>query len=140
MNFSLFISKLILHKRSLIQLLILKIYEKFNKYILNRTFRPEYEILIDYYLSKTENKGLDHISIIEFGVASGKSLKYLENIKLKFEKKYKLEIKIFGFDTFEGMPKSSNKYDQLYDWKEGDYFSNYDYVNSSLKYSFNKFL
>lgn len=135
MNFSLFVSKIILHKKSLIQLFVLKLYEKLNKYIFNRTFRPEYEIIIDHYLSKVENKNLDHISIIEFGVASGKSLKYLESIKSKVEKKYKLRIKIFGFDTFEGMPKSSNKYDQLYDWKEGDYYSSYDDVNSSLKYT-----
>ena len=135
MNLSLFLSKLILHKRSFIQLSFLKLYEKLNKYIFKRTFRPEYEILLDHYLSKTENKNLDHISIIEFGVASGKSLKYLENIKSKFEKKYKLKIKIFGFDTFEGMPKSRNKYDQLYDWKEGDYYSSYNDVNSSLKYT-----
>ena len=59
----------------------------------------------------------------------------MENIKSKFEKKYKLEIKIFGFDTFEGMPKSRNKYDQLYDWNEGDYYSRYNDVNSSLKYT-----
>ena len=107
MNLSLFLSKLILHKRSFVQLSFLKLYEKLNKYIFKRTFRPEYEILIDHYLSKKENKNLDHISIIEFGVASGKSLKYLENIKSKFEKKYKLKIKIFGFDTFE-VSKSNN--------------------------------
>ena len=88
MNFSLFVSKIILHKRSLTQLFILKLYEKINKNIFKRTFRPEYEILIDYYLSKIENRNLDHISIIEFGVASGKSLQYLESIKSKFEKKY----------------------------------------------------
>ena len=33
------------------------------------------------------------------------------------------------------MPKSRNKYDQLYDWKEGDYYSSYNDVNSSLKYT-----
>ncbi len=135
MNFNLLFSKVILHKRNLFQLLAYKLSEKFNNYIFNRTFRPEYEILIDYHLSKEENKNLDHISIIEFGVASGKSLKYIEALKPKFEKKYQLKINIFGFDTFEGMPKSQNKHDQLYDWKEGDYSSNYENVKTSLNYS-----
>lgn len=133
MNFSLFCSKLILHKKSFLQLIALKLFELYNKFILKKTFRPEYEILIDYYLSKEENKNLDHISIIEFGVASGNSLKYLEDLKIKFEKRYNVEIRLFGFDTFEGMPKTENIYDQSYDWNKGDYSSDYNKVLSKVK-------
>lgn len=135
MNLSLFLSKLILHKKSFLQLIALKLLESYNKFFFKKTYRPEYEILVDYYLSKEENKSLDHISIIEFGVASGGSLKYLESLKVKFEKKYKIEIRIFGFDTFEGMPKSENVFDQLYDWKEGDYNADFNTVQSKLNYT-----
>lgn len=135
MNLSLFLSKFILHKKSFLQLISLKLFESYNKFIFKKTYRPEYEILIDYYLSKEENKILDHISIIEFGVASGKSLKYLEELKVKYEKKYRTEIRIFGFDTFKGMPKSENVSDQLYDWNEGDYNTDYNTVQSELNYT-----
>ena len=133
MNLSLFCSKLILHKKSFLQLLALKLFESYNKFILKKTFRPEFEIIIDYYLSKEENKNLDHIIIIEFGVSYGKSLKYLEDLKIKFEKRYKVEIRLFGFDTFEGMPKTENIYDQPYDWNKGDYISDYQTVQSKVK-------
>lgn len=135
MNLSLLFSKFILHRKSFLQLITLKLFESYNKFFTNKTYRPEYEILIDYHLSKQENLDLENISIIEFGVASGSSLKYLEDLKQKIEKKYNIEIKIYGFDTFEGMPKSQDISDQIYDWKEGDYKADYEKVKSSLKYT-----
>ena len=107
----------------------------YYKVFFNATYRPEYEILINYYLSKEENKNTKNFSIIEFGVASGKSLKYLEIIVQRIKKKFDIKIDIFGFDTFTGMPKSNNPFDQLYDWEEGDFDTNYEAVSNSLRFS-----
>lgn len=99
------------------------------------TYRPEYEILLDYHLSKKENQNLNEFSIIEFGVASGKSLKYLEKIVKNFERKFKISISIYGFDTFSGMPKSNNPLDHLHSWAEGDFESSIELVKKKLSFS-----
>lgn len=54
---------------------------------------------------------------------------------MKYEKKYNLKINLFGFDTFEGMPKSENINDQLYDWKQGDFYANYELIQKKLKFT-----
>jgi hypothetical protein len=63
--------------------------------------------------------GYDRISVIEFGVAGGKGLLSLEKIAQKFERIYKINIDIYGFDTGTGLPKPKDYRDLPNMYREG---------------------
>ena len=61
------------------------------------------------------------VTVIEFGVASGRGIYYLSEFKEELEKFENIKINIFGFDTGKGMPKSSDYRDHPDKFNEGDY-------------------
>ncbi len=90
-------------------------------------FRPHYETLI-YEASKSSIKlGYSEINVIELGVAGGDGIKSLIKYKKKIEKVLKIKINIIGFDTGSGLPKTTDKKDLPFFWKQGDY------TNKNLK-------
>jgi hypothetical protein len=63
--------------------------------------------------------GLPRVSVIEFGVASGRGLLALEAIAAQVEKMVGVAIDVYGFDTGMGLPKPTDYRDIPYMWDEG---------------------
>src|SRR5437016_3093667 len=55
--------------------------------------------------------GLSRISFIEFGVAGGNGLVAFENIALKLQPIFNIEVDIHGFDAVDGMPQAMDHRD-----------------------------
>jgi hypothetical protein len=64
---------------------------------------------------------MERVSIIEFGVASGRGLLALERIAEKAEEMIKIGIDVYGFDTGGGLPKSQDYRDCPNLWIEGQF-------------------
>lgn len=62
---------------------------------------------------------IQHISVIEFGVASGQGLRALEEISKQVEKILDIKIDVIGFDTGCGLPKPVDYRDLPNLWEEG---------------------
>jgi len=69
------------------------------------SLRPSYTwgVVQSAHLAKAI--GIDHISVIEFGVAGGNGLVELERIAEKVEVVFGIRIDVYGFDTGAGLPK-----------------------------------
>ena len=85
------------------------------------THRPSYSYCIYHAALLGKKLGLNSISVIEFGVATGNGLRFIENISKKVEKLVGIKIEIYGFDNGEGLPEPIDYRDLPYHW-EGGYF------------------
>ncbi len=72
--------------------------------------------------------GIQRISMIEFGVAQGKTFTAIQKMAKELSKKYGVAIELFGFDRGGGLPRSEDYRDIPYYWQEGDFP-----LNSSLR-------
>jgi hypothetical protein len=77
-------------------------------------------------LAEIKEKNIEG-AVVEFGVSSGWRLKHLVDSM----KETNLERDVYGFDSFEGLPKPDYAYDAEY-WKEGMYAANIDDVKKYL--------
>ncbi len=83
--------------------------------------RPSYAYGVYAAAELATKLGLGSISVLEFGVAAGAGLLALEDIALRFEKHFKIQISVVGFDTGSGMPKPDDYRDLPYVWGESFY-------------------
>ena len=83
------------------------------------TRRPQYiwGVLQGAALSKV--LGIEHISVIEFGVAGGGGLIALERAAELTEEMVGIKIDVYGFDTGTGNPKVIDYRDVPFRWSEG---------------------
>ena len=65
--------------------------------------------------------GYKSFSVIEFGVAYGEGLVQLEKLIIAIKREYQLDVKCFGFDSGQGLPKPASYKDLPYLWTEGDF-------------------
>lgn len=65
--------------------------------------------------------GMERVSAIEFGVASGAGLVSLEHTAEQCERLVGIGVDVFGFDTGTGYPKPQDYRDMPYRWFEGYY-------------------
>ncbi len=65
--------------------------------------------------------GIDHVSVIEFGVAEGHSLLCLERIGERVRSLTGVKVSVFGFDTGTGLPKPMDYRDMPNLWSEGSF-------------------
>ena len=98
-----------------------------------KTFRPHYETVLYESAREATKLGYKELSAIELGVAGGNGMIALEKCKNKIEKIFNIKIKLFGFDTGDGMPESKLTEDALFNWKKGDYKMNKDVLQKKLK-------
>ena len=67
-------------------------------------------------------QNIDAISVIEFGVATGRGLLTLEKHAAAVEKQTGVRIEVYGFDTGSGLPKPLPDHRDHPDrWRAGDY-------------------
>jgi len=91
-------------------------------YRLKHLKRAQYYLGIRRAFSYADKLGLDRFSILEFGVAEGNGLLYLQNLLNAIAGGLSPKsVKIFGFDTFSGLPSMEGSKDGTSVWKEGDY-------------------
>ena len=88
---------------------------------LNAFARPEYAYCAYHSALLAKKLSYKKISFIEFGVAKGNGLLYLENLANRIEKELDIEIEIYGFDTGEGLIKPSDYRDLPYFFQGGMY-------------------
>lgn len=95
--------------------------------------KPQYFLGLKRALDLAKKQNITRFSIIEFGVAEGNGILILESyVKalLCGTNNGNFEIKVFGFDTFEGLPEPGVQDAKF--WKKGDYPSNKELLESLL--------
>ena len=103
------------------------------KYSLTR--RPSYSYCIYQAAALAKKLGLDSISVIEFGVAKGEGLRYIEIYSKEIEKLLGIKIEIYGFDNAEGLPSPMDYRDLPYHWKGGFFKMDVPRLRAKLKKS-----
>lgn len=78
-----------------------------------------YAFIIVEAAKLAQRLGLERISVLEFGVAGGNGLVWMERYAEEAEKLYGVKIEIYGFDSGEGLPAPVDYRDLPYHWKPG---------------------
>lgn len=102
---------------------------------LSLTNRPSYSYCIYNAAILGKKLGLDAISVIEFGVANGDGLRFIEIYAKKVERLVGIKIEIYGFDNGDGLPKPVDYRDLPYHWKSGFFKMNKPTLKPLLKNS-----
>lgn len=76
--------------------------------------------------------GVKGISILEFGVAAGAGLMNMALIAQKVEQITGVKIKVYGFDTGQGMPPAVDYRDHPDLYQQGDFPMDFDRLSRSL--------
>ena len=100
---------------------------------INALERMHYAYICYNAASLAKKLNLNQISIIEYGVASGRGLLILEDYASEIEKILGVRIDIFGFDLGSGLPKPEDYRDLPYHWKEGFFSMNEEKLKPKLK-------
>jgi hypothetical protein len=95
--------------------------------------RPHYAYGVFSAAILARNLGLRKISVIEFGVAGGRGLVALESISAEVSQELGVDIKVFGFDSGQGMPPPVDYRDLPFMWSEGDYQMDPERLRANLK-------
>jgi len=95
--------------------------------------RPPYAYGLFRAAELAKNLKLDGLSAIEFGVAGGDGLVALEAIAEEVSRYWEIPIKVYGFDTGEGMPAPCDYRDLPHVWKKGFYRMEVEALKSRLK-------
>lgn len=88
---------------------------------LNATTKPQYAYCVYYAAVLAKKLGLDGISVIEFGVAGGNGLIFLESFARRVERFLALRIEVYGFDTGEGLSLPVGPQDMPYWYRSNLY-------------------
>lgn len=84
--------------------------------------RPNYLVGVLAAADLAKADGIDEISVIEFGVAGGAGLVRLQEYAELVEREIGVSIRVFGFDTGEGLPALCQDFrDHPDQWKVSDY-------------------
>jgi hypothetical protein len=84
--------------------------------------RPHYLAGVLAAADQAIRENVSEISIFEFGVAGGNGLVALQTYADVVEQETDVSIRVFGFDTGEGLPEPCNDYrDHPDQWRVGDY-------------------
>ncbi|NDJ63205.1 MAG: class I SAM-dependent methyltransferase [Chloroflexi bacterium] len=93
-------------------------------YRLREIPRPHYYLGMRRAYELAAQAGLTRFSVAEFGVAEGSGLLYLQHIHraLRDHPTYgRIDVQIYGFDTFTGLPELSGAKDGVAMWQAEDF-------------------
>jgi len=93
------------------------------------TLSPDLLLAIAKSFKIQRNDLLQNHGYYEFGIFKGFSLWFAEKLSREYCNK---DFKLYGFDSFEGLAKSSVDIDDIY-WAEGNYACSYQAVSNNLK-------
>lgn len=91
------------------------------RYAIGALHRMHYAYIIYEAARLAAKLGQDRISVIEFGVAGGNGLLWMEKHAEAIERIFPVRIEIYGFDTGHGLPAPTDYRDLPYHWKAGFY-------------------
>ncbi len=95
-------------------------------YKLKSLQRPYYYLGLRRALAYSDKLGLDQFSVLEFGVAEGNGILFLQHLLEAMAEDFPTKtVKLYGFDTFSGLPRLDGAKDGTSVWKEGDYPSDF---------------
>ncbi len=105
----------------------------FRELMAMRSPRPNYRWGVFCAALAAKALGLKKISVIEFGVAGGNGLVFLEEIAEEATRRSGVEIEVYGFDTGTGLPKPQDYRDLPQMWREGFYGMDVPALKQRLK-------
>jgi hypothetical protein len=135
------LEKLILHKQPLRVALWRRLMRAFPvapfsyRASIDAVIRPQNAHCLIRAATLARNMGLNKISAVEFGVAGGNGLVNIESHAKEIEKEFGVQFEIYGFDTGESMPKSTDYRDILYAWGEGFYEMDREALERRIEFS-----
>lgn len=95
--------------------------------------RPNYFAGVLAAAKQAAAEKVPEISAIEFGVAGGNGLVALQEYAETIERETRVKIRVFGFDTGEGLPELCNDYrDHPDTWRRSDYKMDVDKLKGRL--------
>jgi hypothetical protein len=127
-----------LYKLSNLSNLVRNLSMKFNigsftdRMAIDAFVRTEYAYCTMQAAFQAKQLGINRISIIEFGVATGSGILRMEEYAKEIEKITNVKIDVYGFDTAEGMPDSLDYRDLPYIWEKGYFKMDYSKLLSKL--------
>lgn len=106
-----------------------------NRIHLGAVDRPPYAYCVYQAAMLAKQLAYADISVIEFGVAGGNGLLALETYAVEVGRELGINIEVYGFDTADGLPASSDYRDLLYHWKSGFFGMNEEHLRDSLRHA-----
>jgi hypothetical protein len=100
---------------------------------LNATARPHYAYCVYNSAILAKKLGYKSFSIIEFGVAGGNGIYFLEKFCEKISLELNIEIEIYGFDLKDGLSNPKDYKDLPYWFQSGFYSMNEPELKKVLK-------
>ena len=94
--------------------------------------RPDYAYCAYRAAELAHRLGLEEVTWVEFGVASGNGLLALEQIKTAVKKQFPIEVHIVGFDLGSGLPTPLDYRDMPYHWQGGFYRMDVEALEAKL--------
>lgn len=95
--------------------------------------RPHYTWGAIHGIHLAKAIGIDHVSLIEFGVAGGNGLIALEKVAEMVEREFEVGVDVYGFDSGQGLPKPTDYRDLPNIFLEGGYPIDENKLRASLK-------
>jgi len=102
---------------------------------LNATTRPHYAYCVYNAAILAKKLGYKSFSILEFGVAGGNGIYFLEKFCEKVRLELNIEIQIYGFDLKEGLSNPKDYKDLPYWFQSGFYSMNETKLKKLLKHT-----
>ena len=96
------------------------------------TDRPAYAYCAYHAAMLAKKLGIDALSLIEFGVAGGNGLLFLERFAARIERALNLRVEVYGFDTGEGLPHLGGPEDMPYWFRASQYRMDIDALRAKL--------
>jgi hypothetical protein len=88
---------------------------------LNTSARPSYAYCVYHAAELACRLNLKRISVLEFGVAGGNGLLFLERFAKRVETAVGVQIEVYGFDTGGGLPRVTEPEDLPYWFQSSQY-------------------
>jgi hypothetical protein len=95
--------------------------------------RPGYTWCVLHAASIASRTDVPEISVLEFGVAGGNGLVALETVAAEAERTLGVSVRVYGFDTGEGLPPPRDHRDAPFLVKGGDFPMDQDALRSRLR-------
>lgn len=138
-NKLLYFAEKLSENKTLMSFIIRKLFNE-SKYLsletlikINALERPPYAYSAYNAALLAKKLSYEKISFIEFGVAKGNGLLYLEKLSERIEKELNIQIEIFGFDTGEGLINPIDQKDLPYFFQRGMYKMDIELLKKKLK-------
>jgi hypothetical protein len=100
---------------------------------LNLGPRPHYAYCVYHAARLASRLGIDSISAIEFGVAGGNGLKFLDRFATRVKEELGVTVQVYGFDSGAGLPDVVGTEDLPYWFQASQYQMNVAELQSVIK-------